>query len=721
MKRISTIMVFFLTLLISFPATAQISENVEQLSSMYNYWDEAKGLTLQGNYGFVATGQSGMVILDLSDWQNPRHISRWQHEGGSVESITVSGNYAYVFVERYGLSIVDISDLEIPIEIGRIFARGEITSVIPLDDFILITEAEFGLIIADLTEPNTPRVISGVEIPIYVYDVVRNGDLVYVAYSDVNRISHIGIVDISDYENPRMVTNIDVRCGDNLEIHRGHLYVGSWRLNIFDINEPARPRHVGEYEMPSYRMFFNGPYAFMCSGHLNTKIVDIRNPADIRVINNLEWDQVPVDMHFIERDQAVVLSEGHSNLRIWDIADLNQLRLVNEFSLRGSVIDVVVQGHLAFLACREDGLKIVDISDPYHPEEIGQFQTEMWAKCLAVQDSLVYIAPYYNGPGELVSVYDPQEPRLIRNLDFSPIVSMTKEQNFLYVAYHDGDEIGLIDISDPEHLDNDILIRTRGEPLSIAIKRDYAFVATGFWGVATINIPELEKVDNIDLPGDGVAVACEDNILYVVESEFMNSSGLRIFDVSNSFNPLNQGSLEFRHSLEDIYIEDNNAFLVGNAGLQVINVSDPESPEIVGHYRFPGWPTFEPGFMKSVHVENDIVYVADQSSFKIFRFDDPLKTEDQSVDIPQSFQLLQNYPNPFNSSTTLLYTLGKSGWVNANIYDPAGRLVENLVNGYQSQGQYSLPIYGDNLTTGTYLVRFETSEEKSTIGIQAIK
>ena len=53
---------------------------------------------------------------------------------------------------------------------------------------------------------------------------------------------------------------------------------------------------------------------------------------------------------------------------------------------------------------------------------------------------------------------------------------------------------------------NNTWIRTDGEPLDIAVKRNYAFVATGFWGVATVNISELEKVDNIDLPGDGVSV-----------------------------------------------------------------------------------------------------------------------------------------------------------------------------------------------------------------------
>ncbi|MBT3231242.1 MAG: T9SS type A sorting domain-containing protein [Calditrichaeota bacterium] len=268
---------------------------------------------------------------------------------------------------------------------------------------------------------------------------------------------------------------------------------------------------------------------------------------------------------------------------------------------------------------------------------------------------------------------------------------------------------------------NNTWIRTDGEPLDIAVKRNYAFVATGFWGVATVNISELEKVDNIDLPGDGVAVECVDNTLYVVESEFMNSSGLHIFDVSNSLNPLNRGTLEFRHSLEDIYVEDNHAFLVGNAGLEVINVSDPENPEIVGHYRFPGWNTYEPGFMKSVFVEHDIVYVADQSSFKIFRFNDPLKVEENTKALPQSFRILQNYPNPFNSSTTLAYTLGKPGWVMANMYNSAGRLVEKLVNNYQSQGRYSMPIYGDNLAAGNYLVKFETSDETITLGIQAIK
>jgi len=71
---------------------------------------------------------------------------------------------------------------------------------------------------------------------------------------------------------------------------------------------------------------------------------------------------------------------------------------------------------------------------------------------------------------------------------------------------------------------------------------------------------------------------------------------------------------------------------------------------------------------------------------------------------PSSFSL-SAYPNPFNPTTALSYQLSAAGHVNLRVYDTAGRLVAELVNGYRSAGSHDVQFDGSNLTSGIYVYR----------------
>lgn len=72
--------------------------------------------------------------------------------------------------------------------------------------------------------------------------------------------------------------------------------------------------------------------------------------------------------------------------------------------------------------------------------------------------------------------------------------------------------------------------------------------------------------------------------------------------------------------------------------------------------------------------------------------------------LPTAFDVLTGYPNPFNSMTTLTYSLPQSAQVSLRAFDLQGRLVEELVNGVQSQGEHRVMWDGSQLATGTYIV-----------------
>jgi hypothetical protein len=81
--------------------------------------------------------------------------------------------------------------------------------------------------------------------------------------------------------------------------------------------------------------------------------------------------------------------------------------------------------------------------------------------------------------------------------------------------------------------------------------------------------------------------------------------------------------------------------------------------------------------------------------------------ETRAGEIPREYSLEQNYPNPFNPSTTIRFSLPKSGYVTLKVYDILGREVETLVEGVRTAGFYSVEWTPKNLASGVYLYRIQ--------------
>jgi hypothetical protein len=77
--------------------------------------------------------------------------------------------------------------------------------------------------------------------------------------------------------------------------------------------------------------------------------------------------------------------------------------------------------------------------------------------------------------------------------------------------------------------------------------------------------------------------------------------------------------------------------------------------------------------------------------------------------IPKEFALMQNYPNPFNPSTTILYDIPTSAFVNVTIYDVLGRQVVTLVNEVQSASHYRIQWSASNVSSGMYILRIRAN------------
>ncbi len=91
-----------------------------------------------------------------------------------------------------------------------------------------------------------------------------------------------------------------------------------------------------------------------------------------------------------------------------------------------------------------------------------------------------------------------------------------------------------------------------------------------------------------------------------------------------------------------------------------------------------------------------------------------------SVPVPAQPRLTvscQNSPNPFGETTKLFYSLPEASLATIEIFDPVGRVVQNISEGYESAGRHSAELSLQNLPDGAYFVRLLAGLESSTCRI----
>ena len=108
--------------------------------------------------------------------------------------------------------------------------------------------------------------------------------------------------------------------------------------------------------------------------------------------------------------------------------------------------------------------------------------------------------------------------------------------------------------------------------------------------------------------------------------------------------------------------------------------------------------------------ENHKLYIGcDQTMIQYW---DNSPTGDTPMSLP--FVLNQNYPNPFNPSTTISFTLDRSGFVSLNVYDVAGRAVATVLNKSMEAGTYDVGFNASGLSSGVYFYKLKTADQEMT-------
>lgn len=233
-----------------------------------------------------------------------------------------------------------------------------------------------------------------------------------------------------------------------------------------------------------------------------------------------------------------------STLLVVDLSDPTRPVERGRLELPGVIVQMELMGDSLFAACDFGGLQIVDVSDPDHPAFVGEYADGVYA--VTVRESRAYILTDYFA---VLDVSDPASPVLLGQADEYVIGGFAAQDvaiagDFAIVSgYVDG--LLVYDISNPAQPQH----------------------------VATHDINPGLEITGVEVDGSLLCAAAW-------------YGRLLIADVSNPLAPqllssTHLGEPESNFLPSRLMIQNDRAFVVGGAGLAVVDIADASAPAVL--------------------------------------------------------------------------------------------------------------------------------------------
>ncbi|NPC84774.1 hypothetical protein HPC49_41980, partial [Pyxidicoccus fallax] len=253
-----------------------------------------------------------------------------------------------------------------------------------------------GLAVFDVSNPDQPVLTTSMSLPA---DNAWNGvgskdDALYVASADTGVV----VFDISNPARPVLVRSVPG--GGPVNVHTlfvegNQLYATQQKPGttlLFDISRPLEPVLLNTFSLPQSQnpsvveapqaVFASEGRAYVCHAVLGYVVFDVRVPSNI-----VELGRYSVPLHgshatalatMAGRTVAFEGGDGHrSHLRVLDVTDPEHIVKMGEFRLRphASIHDFVLRGTRLYVAWYQEGLRVLDVSNPTQPKQVAHYNT----------------------------------------------------------------------------------------------------------------------------------------------------------------------------------------------------------------------------------------------------------------------------------------------------------------------------------------------------------
>ncbi|MHA1432505.1 MAG: LVIVD repeat-containing protein [Candidatus Heimdallarchaeota archaeon] len=303
--------------------------------SRFDFGKKVIDVHLGNDIAYLADEDKGLLLVNISDYENPVLINDYQVNGESVNDFLLYGNIGFVAHGSEGLRVIDLTDKTNIVEINSYTNAIFAWKLFLAGSYLYVVDPTHGIMIFDISVITNPVKVG--QYNGHPYDVFVRGDYAFIA---AGLRKGLEIVDISDKAAPNKVAEIT---GDNDD---------------------------------SVSVYVSGDYAFLGSKDAGTKIVNIEKPKKPELITQYTgtsgstWDVV-VSEHLL------YTANEFGGIEVLDITEKIAPKTVGRFYEEDNsrVFSITLRGNYLFTADYTNGLEILSWKIAKPNPVIGAYET----------------------------------------------------------------------------------------------------------------------------------------------------------------------------------------------------------------------------------------------------------------------------------------------------------------------------------------------------------
>ena len=330
--------------------------------------DVAKGAAILEDYVILASsdwdrhGEYGTVnLIDISDVTEPFQIDRIIPTGYAL-NVSSDGEIVLLANETGGVQIVDVADLANPVHIGNINTEFRVWTAIAYEELVYIAENEGGLRIVDISNPDSVAEVSTYtyEGRGYVSSIQILNDIAFL--TDTRRLI---ILDISNPSQPVELGVISAPDSRDVQVDGNTVFVAERQIiGLYDISELDNPSLITSVELPegasANEIGIHNEFIFIAGGEAGVIVYDISNndPQLTSIFNSPGYAR---GIEVIE--ERVYLADRESGIIVLDASNPGELIEIGQYNTPGLARGISIDGDVIYIA---DGtnLGIYQFTDP---------------------------------------------------------------------------------------------------------------------------------------------------------------------------------------------------------------------------------------------------------------------------------------------------------------------------------------------------------------------
>ena len=734
------------------------------------------GVFADANQMFVGDDSAGLAILETAEPFAPDQVDV-AYMGLVAYKITLDDNLAAVAASSNGFRLYDITDRTSPTFRATVNPVGYVDEVAVAGNHVFAAASSDGLLIYDITDPTAPVQV-GQYNPSASIDVVAvQGNRAYVGGSG----NTVEVIDIYDPALPGQIGSVTASgfmrdlqvTGDRVWAANGN------QLTAIDVSDPFSPAIEGLYDFGfrAWKLELDGQRAFVGTDE-GIRILDIANPGAITLVRAIA-DSISISDFCLDGDQLIYRSDT-AEITVLDIDNLYSPKEIAVLSTYGTAYDLATDGGVLYAGFDNSYLRIYDIyqaevrgddrwghSLSFDGESYGVVAARLtdWSgtgiSTISLRNSVwngYEPVPaldewlHFDGVSSSLSwlaelSYDPDYTSIISNLTFewlnefpriSAVTDIPNDQgrqvrvqwrrsgyDFL------GHENQIVEYAVYREFDDSakdigrLVLNPGVARQSAQIEQNAEVMLAAGWDYVT-SVPVLVQDDYaVVVPtladstiAEGLALSTFQVVgLTATPGQVYVSPAVSGYSVDN-LAPNVPSGITATYQADGVDLDWLDAEDEDLRYWRIYRSEDPSftpAPEfLVGQVAASAWTDLSSDPWAYHYQITAVDFAGNESTVG-------QPTQASGTDQPQAaqrFALHGAAPNPFNPSTSVSFSLDRSGSVTLAVYDISGRLVRTLLQEELEQGRHEVRWDGRNgggqlVASGVYLCRLSDGTRTS--------